>query len=172
MEQGMKQLARFTSLGMCLAIGMLFTTAAAAQEDVSNKLENIDFRVDGEQNAQIVVQLANPRVAVDVQKAQEGLSIELLNTDVADEKVYLLDVKDFSTNVESIEVFRKEPSTLLVAAIEGEYNYDYTLNGNYLEVIVKKVSKDEAPKQKSILEGEGKKSRSTSKTSLCVMCCN
>ncbi|WP_371133701.1 type IV pilus secretin PilQ [Vibrio japonicus] len=136
---------------------MLFTTAAAAQEDVSNKLENIDFRVDGEQNAQIVVQLANPRVAVDVQKAQEGLSIELLNTDVADEKVYLLDVKDFSTNVESIEVFRKEPSTLLVAAIEGEYNYDYTLNGNYLEVIVKKVSKDEAPKQKSILEGEGKK---------------
>nr|WP_306439757.1 type IV pilus secretin PilQ family protein [Vibrio japonicus] len=142
---------------MCLAIGMLFTTAAAAQEDVSNKLENIDFRVDGEQNAQIVVQLANPRVAVDVQKAQEGLSIELLNTDVADEKVYLLDVKDFSTNVESIEVFRKEPSTLLVAAIEGEYNYDYTLNGNYLEVIVKKVSKDEAPKQKSILEGEGKK---------------
>ncbi|UUM30797.1 type IV pilus secretin PilQ family protein [Vibrio japonicus] len=157
MEQGMKQLARFTSLGMCLAIGMLFTTAAAAQEDVSNKLENIDFRVDGEQNAQIVVQLANPRVAVDVQKAQEGLSIELLNTDVADEKVYLLDVKDFSTNVESIEVFRKEPSTLLVAAIEGEYNYDYTLNGNYLEVIVKKVSKDEAPKQKSILEGEGKK---------------
>ncbi|WP_248842245.1 type IV pilus secretin PilQ [Vibrio nereis] len=136
---------------------MLFSVAVAAQEDVSNQLENIDFRVDSEQNAQIIVQLANPRVAVDVQKAQEGLSIELINTNVVDDKIYLLDVKDFATNVESIEVFRKEPSTLLVASIEGEYSYDYTLNGNYLEVIVKKPSKDEKPKQKSILEGEGKK---------------
>ncbi|WP_282177933.1 type IV pilus secretin PilQ [Vibrio nereis] len=136
---------------------MLFSVAVAAQEDVSNQLENIDFRVDSEQNAQIIVQLANPRVAVDVQKAQEGLSIELINTNVVDDKIYLLDVKDFATNVESIEVFRKEPSTLLVASVEGEYSYDYTLNGNYLEVIVKKPSKDEKPKQKSILEGEGKK---------------
>lgn len=157
MEQGMKQLARFASQGIFLVMGMLLSAAVAAKEDVSNKLENIDFRVDSEKHAQIVVQLANPRVAVDVQKAQEGLSIELLNTDVEDEKIYLLDVKDFSTNVESIEVFRKEPSTLLVASIDGEYNYDYTLNGHYLEVIVKKLAKDEAPKQKSILEGEGKK---------------
>lgn len=157
MELGMKQLARLASQGIFLVIGMLFSVAVAAQEDVSNQLENIDFRVDSEQNAQIIVQLANPRVAVDVQKAQEGLSIELINTNVVDDKIYLLDVKDFATNVESIEVFRKEPSTLLVASIEGEYSYDYTLNGNYLEVIVKKLSKDEKPKQKSILEGEGKK---------------
>ncbi|KOO02617.1 fimbrial protein [Vibrio nereis] len=157
MELGMKQLARLASQGIFLVIGMLFSVAVAAQEDVSNQLENIDFRVDSEQNAQIIVQLANPRVAVDVQKAQEGLSIELINTNVVDDKIYLLDVKDFATNVESIEVFRKEPSTLLVASIEGEYSYDYTLNGNYLEVIVKKPSKDEKPKQKSILEGEGKK---------------
>ncbi len=157
MELGMKQLARLASQGIFLVIGMLFSVAVAAQEDVSNQLENIDFRVDSEQNAQIIVQLANPRVAVDVQKAQEGLSIELINTNVVDDKIYLLDVKDFATNVESIEVFRKEPSTLLVASVEGEYSYDYTLNGNYLEVIVKKPSKDEKPKQKSILEGEGKK---------------
>lgn len=157
MELGMKQLARLASQGIFLVIGVLFSVAVAAQEDVSNQLENIDFRVDSEQNAQIIVQLANPRVAVDVQKAQEGLSIELINTNVVDDKIYLLDVKDFATNVESIEVFRKEPSTLLVASIEGEYSYDYTLNGNYLEVIVKKPSKDEKPKQKSILEGEGKK---------------
>lgn len=157
MELGMKQLARLASQGIFLVIGMLFSVAVAAQEDVSNQLENIDFRVDSEQNAQIIVQLANPRVAVDVQKAQEGLSIELINTNVVDDKIYLLDVKDFATNVESIEVFRKEPSTLLVASIEGEYSYDYTLNGNYLEVVVKKPSKDEKPKQKSILEGEGKK---------------
>lgn len=95
MNKGMKQLYRYMLQVMLLVIGIGLSAAHAAQEGESNKLENIDFRVDNKQNAQIIVQLANPRVAVDVQKAQEGLSIELLNTDVPDEKIYLLDVKDF-----------------------------------------------------------------------------
>lgn len=157
MNKGMKQLYRYMLQVMLLVIGIGLSAAHAAQEGESNKLENIDFRVDNKQNAQIIVQLANPRVAVDVQKAQEGLSIELLNTDVPDEKIYLLDVKDFATNVESIEVFRKQPSTLLVASINGEYDYDYSLNGNYLEVVINKPKDQDTPKQKSVLEKEGKK---------------
>ncbi len=157
MNKGMKQLYRYMLQVMLLVIGIGLSAAHAAQEGESNKLENIDFRVDNKQNAQIIVQLANPRVAVDVQKAQEGLSIELLNTDVTDEKIYLLDVKDFATNVESIEVFRKQPSTLLVASINGEYDYDYSLNGSYLEVVINKPKDQDTPKQKSVLEKEGKK---------------
>ncbi|WP_439333294.1 type IV pilus secretin PilQ [Vibrio aquaticus] len=128
-----------------------------AQDGGENLLKGIDFRVDDEKHAKIIVQLANPQVAVDLQKSEQGLSIELLNTQVPDDKLYLVDVKDFATNVESIEVFRKQPSALLVASINGNYSYDYSLNGNYLEVVVKEVKEAEKPKQKSILEQEGKK---------------
>nr|WP_244225207.1 type IV pilus secretin PilQ family protein [Vibrio aquaticus] len=139
---------------MCLAS---FSAMSIAQDGGENLLKGIDFRVDDEKHAKIIVQLANPQVAVDLQKSEQGLSIELLNTQVPDDKLYLVDVKDFATNVESIEVFRKQPSALLVASINGNYSYDYSLNGNYLEVVVKEVKEAEKPKQKSILEQEGKK---------------
>lgn len=137
----------------CACVSVL----AVAEENAPNLLKSIDFRVDKDQNAKIIVQLENPRVAVDLQRAQEGLSIELLNTQVPEDKLYLIDVKDFATNVESIEVFRKQPSALLIAAVKGEYSFDYSLNGTYLEVVVKPVKEQQAPKQKSILEKEGKK---------------
>ena len=64
----------------------------------------------------------------------------------------------FVSRVKSIEVFRKQPSTLLIADIEGEYSYDYSLNGSYLEVLVKKVSKEEAAKSVNIMPGRSRSS--------------
>lgn len=146
---------RFTCGLMALWL-LVFSSAVLATSNEPNRLVDIDFRVDKQQHAKIIVQLQSPKVAVDLQKAQEGLSIELLNTQVPEDKLYVLDVKDFSTQVKSIEVFRKQPSTLLIADIEGEYSYDYSLNGSYLEVLVKKVSKEEAAKPVNIMEKEGK----------------
>ncbi|MDA9557719.1 type IV pilus secretin PilQ family protein [Vibrio sp.] len=135
---------------------LFFTSFVAIADDSSNALNGIDFRVDKDKNAIIVVELASPSVVVDVQQAQEGLSIELLNTDVDDDKLFLLDVKDFATNVDNIEVFRQSPSTLLVASVEGDYSYDYNLKGNRLEVKVIKIVKEQIIKKRSILEKEGK----------------
>lgn len=157
MIKGLNQrLYRYLQVILLLCITTL-SGFSAAQESGENLLKGIDFRVDGKQQAKIIVQLAHPQVAVDLQKSPQGLNIELLNTQVPDDKLYLVDVKDFSTNVESIEVFRKQPSALLVASINGNYSYDYSLNGNYLEVVVKAVKEEDVPKQKSILEKEGKK---------------
>ncbi|HAS25866.1 MAG TPA: type IV pilus secretin PilQ, partial [Vibrio sp.] len=93
---------------------------------------------------------------VDVQRAQEGLSIELLNTQVNDDKLYLLDVKDFATLVEGIEVYKETPSTRLLATIAGDYQYEYNLKGRFIEVVISKPVINEATKEKSVLEKEGK----------------
>ncbi|MGF1721630.1 type IV pilus secretin PilQ family protein [Vibrio kyushuensis] len=132
---------------------MLFGSALAAE---ANQLKNIDFRVDGDKNARIIIELASQSSVVDVQKVQEGLSIELLKTDVSDAQLYLLDVKDFATSVESVEVFRKEPSTLLVASIIGDYDYNYSLKGKYLEIVISPLKEEQAPNKASLLEREGK----------------
>tara|TARA_Y100001956_G_scaffold81093_1_gene97757 strand:- start:91 stop:1800 length:1710 start_codon:yes stop_codon:yes gene_type:complete len=141
-----------------LAIGGgLFLSTSFADEQSLNQLESIDFRVDSQHNGKIVVELATPHVAVDIHKAQEGLSIELMDTSVTDDKLYLLDVKDFATNVSSIEVFRKNDRVILLTAVEGEYGYEYHLTGNYLEVLVTKPHPKQKPKEKSILEKSDKK---------------
>lgn len=143
------QQAVFVVLLCCVAVGVKAQTQP-------NELRSIDFRVNQAREAVIVIQLASSSTVVDVQKAQEGLSIELLNTQVADDKLYLLDVRDFSTLVEEIEVFRETPSTRLFASINADYDYEYQINGREIEVVISApVIGEDEPKQ-SILDREGK----------------
>ncbi|EPG0608341.1 type IV pilus secretin PilQ [Vibrio fluvialis] len=142
----------------CLFVGvcLLLSAATLAQEAAANQLKNIDFRINKDKAAVLIVELASASAVVDVHKTEQGLNIELLKTDVSDDKLYLLDVRDFATAVENIEVFRQQPSTLLVATVQGEFNYDYSLKGNYLEVVIRKLKAEEKAKPKSVLEKEGK----------------
>ena len=141
--------AVFVVLLCCVAVGVKAQTQP-------NELKSIDFRVNQAREAVIVIQLASSSTVVDVQKAQEGLSIELLNTQVADDKLYLLDVKDFSTLVEEIEVFRETPSTRLFASINADYDYEYQINGREIEVVISAPTIAEDEPKKSILDREGK----------------
>lgn len=127
MKNGLKTYVAQTWLTLWVGLALCASSMVfSAESATANQLENIDFRVNKEKAAVLIVELASPSAVVDVQKVQEGLSIELLKTDVADDKLYLLDVKDFSTPVESVEVFRKEPSTQLVVTVDGEFQHDYT----------------------------------------------
>ncbi|MDE1514999.1 MULTISPECIES: type IV pilus secretin PilQ [Vibrio] len=157
MKNGLKTYVAQTWLTLWIGLAVCTSSVAYAVDSVSaNRLENIDFRVNKAQAAVLIVELASASVVVDVQKIPQGLSIDLLKTDVADDKLYLLDVKDFATPVQSIEVFRKQPTTELIVSIEGEFKHDYSLKGKYLEVVISKLKVDEKPKSKSILEKEGK----------------
>ncbi|MGL4222490.1 MAG: type IV pilus secretin PilQ [Shewanella sp.] len=157
MKNGLKTYVAQTWLALWIGLAVCTSSVAYAVDSVSaNRLENIDFRVNKAQAAVLIVELASASVVVDVQKIPQGLSIDLLKTDVADDKLYLLDVKDFATPVQSIEVFRKQPTTELIVSIEGEFKHDYSLKGKYLEVVISKLKVDEKPKSKSILEKEGK----------------
>ncbi|QIL85732.1 type IV pilus secretin PilQ family protein [Vibrio sp. HDW18] len=157
MKNGLKTYVAQAWLTLWIGLAVCTSSVAYAVDSVSaNRLENIDFRVNKAQAAVLIVELASASVVVDVQKIPQGLSIDLLKTDVADDKLYLLDVKDFATPVQSIEVFRKQPTTELIVSIEGEFKHDYSLKGKYLEVVISKLKVDEKPKSKSILEKEGK----------------
>lgn len=135
---------------------LLFPPAVWAEESQSNALRSIDFRSNKNKEAVIIVELASPAAIVDVKRVQEGLSIDLLNTSVKDDQLYLLDVKDFATAVDSVEVFRDAATTRLLAHIEGDYTHDYRLTGRYLEAKVARLKPNEKVPDKSILEKEGK----------------
>ena len=139
-----------------LWFSLLLAPFVAAEEVQSNSFKSIDFRTNKDKDAVIVVELASPAAIVDIKRVQEGLSIDLLNTSVKDDQLYLLDVTDFSTVVESVEVFRDTSTTRLVAYIDEDYSHDYRLTGRYLEVKVGKLKANEKAPDKSILEKEGK----------------
>ncbi|WP_050908244.1 type IV pilus secretin PilQ [Vibrio harveyi] len=156
MRQGLTLTPRKLTGLFSLWLFLLLAPLVAAEEVKSNSLKGIDFRTNKDKDAVIVVELASPAAIVDIKRVQEGLSIDLLNTSVKDDQLYLLDVKDFSTVVESVEVFRDTSTTRLVAYIDEDYTHDYRLTGRYLEVKVGKLKANEKAPDKSILEKEGK----------------
>ncbi|UPR57908.1 type IV pilus secretin PilQ family protein [Vibrio sp. ED004] len=155
MNKGISGLVSKALQGFAVSVMLVFSVLSHA-ESLPNKLENIDFRVNKDKDAVIIIELATSTAVVDVQRAQEGLSIELLNTQVDDDKLYLLDVKDFATLVEGIEVYKETPSTRLLATINNDYQYEYNLKGRFIEVVISKPVIDETTAEKSILEKEGK----------------
>ncbi|WP_217540105.1 type IV pilus secretin PilQ [Vibrio metschnikovii] len=142
-------------LCITLWLGLALTTQAALASD-SNQFKHIDFRVTPDKAAVIVIELASASSVVDVQKTTQGLSIELLKTDVAEEQLYLLDVQDFATIVESVEVFRQTPSTLLLAKIHGPFHYDYQLKGRYVEVTITPLKAEVQSAPANLLEPSAK----------------
>ncbi|HHP0487006.1 TPA: type IV pilus secretin PilQ [Vibrio harveyi] len=156
MRQGLTLTPRKLTGLFSLWLFLLLAPLVAAEEVKSNSLKSIDFRTNKDKDAVIIVELASPAAIVDIKRVQEGLSIDLLNTSVKDDQLYLLDVKDFSTVVESVEVFRDTSTTRLVAYIDEDYTHDYRLTGRYLEVKVGKLKANEKAPDKSILEKEGK----------------
>ena len=155
MIKGISRLVSKALQGFAVSV-MLVVSVFSYAESLPNKLENIDFRVNKDKDAVIIIELATTTAVVDVQRAQEGLSIELINTEVDDDKLYLLDVKDFATLVEGIEVYKETPSTRLLATISNDYQYEYNLKGRFIEVVISKPVIDETTAEKSILEKEGK----------------
>ncbi|CAH6783186.1 Type IV pilus biogenesis protein PilQ [Vibrio chagasii] len=155
MNKGISGLVSKTLQGFAVSVMLVFSVFGYA-ESSSNKLENIDFRVNKDKDAVIIIELATSSAVVDVQRAQEGLSIELINTEVDDDKLYLLDVKDFATLVEGIEVYKETPSTRLLATISNDYQYEYDLKGRFIEVVISKPTIEEVTTEKSVLEKEGK----------------
>ena len=155
MNKGISGLVSKVLQGFAVSMMLVFSVFGYA-ESSSNKLENIDFRVNKDKDAVIIIELATSSAVVDVQRAQEGLSIELINTEVDDDKLYLLDVKDFATLVEGIEVYKDTPSTRLLATINSDYQYEYDLKGRFIEVVISKPTIEEVATEKSVLEKEGK----------------
>ncbi|MCG9691610.1 type IV pilus secretin PilQ family protein [Vibrio sp. Isolate22] len=155
MNKGISGLVSKALQGFAVSVMLVFSVFGYA-ESSSNKLENIDFRVNKDTDAVIIIELATSSAVVDVQRAQEGLSIELINTEVDDDKLYLLDVKDFATLVEGIEVYKETPSTRLLATINSDYQYEYDLKGRFIEVVISKPTIEEVATEKSVLEKEGK----------------
>ncbi len=130
--------------------------AFAVDTVVSNRLKNIDFKISANKSAIIVVELASASSVVDVTQLEKGLSIELLNTEIPDDKLFVLDVSDFATVVDNIEVFRQQSSGLLMVDVEGEYDFEYQLKQNVLEVVISSVKAAHKPEVSSVMKKDNK----------------
>ncbi|MGG5571624.1 type IV pilus secretin PilQ [Vibrio diazotrophicus] len=129
---------------------------ASGDNAIPNQLNNIDFKINADKAAVIIIELASASSVVDVSKNDKGLNVELINTQISDDKLFVLDVSDFATVVETIEVFRQQPNGLLEVKVKGDYQYDYQLNKNVLEVVIRKSEPQPKQDKEPLLEQDNK----------------
>ena len=109
----------------------------------SAAIEDIEFRRGGDDEGQLVLSLSDSGVDVNVFSEGSRISLELMDTEVAESLSRRYDVTDFATPVSEIEVAPSDRGARVVIQANGYYDYlAYQQGGEYV-VSVKPLSEAE-----------------------------
>ncbi len=124
-------MAKVAGLVCLLAFGSVWGAQAA-----ENQVTKIDFQRTAQSEGLLLIELAQARSLVDMRQSGKQLYIDIHDTTIRDEMVYLLDVADFGTQVSTVETFRTERGVRLVVTMSGTFRYDYSSEGRAVEVSI------------------------------------
>lgn len=115
-----------------------------AGEEFINQVESIDFRLDDNDDAQILVYLKDSTLAVDASNKLGKINVDFHNTQIIDDLLYKLDVTDFGTIVSGIETFREGRNARLVIEVASQFEFSQKQEGNLFILTVKEQA-EKAP---------------------------
>ncbi|OUR80628.1 secretin [Colwellia psychrerythraea] len=117
-------------------------TLSPAGEKFINHIESIDFRLNGNNEGQILVYLRDSMLAADVNDKLGKLNVEFHNTEIIEDLLYKLDVTDFGTLVTSIETFKEGRNARLVIEVESGFIFTQKQEENlFILTVMKKPEK-------------------------------
>jgi type IV pilus assembly protein PilQ len=96
-----------------------------------NPLKQVSFERDENGHGVVVIEMHSPAKAVDFQKTDRGLSINVNNALVSEQQLAILDVREYGTIVESIELFDESPNL--------RFDIDSKVTADYQQVTVDNV---------------------------------
>ncbi len=118
-----------------------------------NGIKTIDFRRDKAGGGELLVELNNASVAANVEQVGAKLELKLYNTDIGSDLLYVMDVQDFATPVNSFETFKEELTTRILVDVSGQYEYNYKQEGSLFRLSVKKAERMTVVKEEKKYEG-------------------
>jgi type IV pilus assembly protein PilQ len=115
-----------------------------AGDDFINNIESIDFRLNSDNEGQVLVYLKNNVLAADVNDKLGKLNVEFHNTEIIDDLLYKLDVTDFGTLVNNIETFKEGRNARLVIEVDSGFIFTQKQEEN-LFILTVKEKPEKAP---------------------------
>jgi type IV pilus assembly protein PilQ len=95
---------------------------AAGAAPTERSINNIDFRRGPDGAGQIVVELSDPRTAVDVHEEGGRLLVDFKDTNLPTELMRRLDVTDFATPVATVDAMQTDQDARLVVSASTDYD--------------------------------------------------
>jgi type IV pilus assembly protein PilQ len=135
---------RGTTTGSSTAAAGQAVSAAprsAAPISGTRSVSNVDFRRGGDGSGRVVVELTDARVPADLRQEGGRIVVNFARTTVPDTLLQRLDVTDFATPVNTVDVLRVGDSTRLVIAATGDYEQLAYQSDNIYTIEIKPVVK-------------------------------
>jgi len=104
------------------------------------EIENVDFRRGEDGQSKVIVSLDKAGANISVNPREGGLSVDIFDADLPDALNQRLDVMDFATPVQMIDVGRKADAVRLELDITGLYEQMAYQSGNDWVIEVSKVA--------------------------------
>nr|WP_026301566.1 type IV pilus secretin PilQ family protein [Colwellia piezophila] len=121
----------------------IVSTLSPAGDNFINRIESIDFRLNSNNEGQVLIYLTDNMLAADVNDKLGRLNIEFHNTEILEDLLYKLDVTDFGTLVTSIETFKEGRNARLVIDVDGGFIFSQKQEDNLFILTVKAKPKKE-----------------------------
>lgn len=145
-----------TSIGG--AVEQTKTTFASSSATATRyALKNIDFRRGTAGDAKIIVTLSDPSVGIDLKEQAGDIILDFLNTSLPENLERRLDVVDFATPVQTIDVFGQGSNARMVITPTGKYEHLAFQTGNTFTLNIKPVTIDEDALRKDEFGYSGEK---------------
>lgn len=122
-------------------------TAVSTRVGSSNSkaagINNIDFRRGESGEGKVIISLAVPGVAADVEEVASGINVRFIGTSLPNELRRKLDVIDFATPVTIVSAAASGNDAMISVKVSGDYDYlAYQADGEYV-ISVKPLTKAE-----------------------------
>ena len=96
---------------------------SAAGRQSGSRVDNVDFRRGSEGEGRVIIALSEPNVTVDLDQVGGSIVLTMPDTIVAPALVQQLDVTDFATPVEVIEVYQQGDQAVIEVLPSGQFDY-------------------------------------------------
>jgi type IV pilus assembly protein PilQ len=115
------------------------THFASSRESGKYSLKSIDFRRGPQADGKIIIKLSDPSVGIDIREQGGEVVIDFLNTSVPLDLQRRLDVVDFATPVQTIDLFGQGKNARMVVIPKGRYEHMAYQAGDVFTVNIKPV---------------------------------
>ena len=144
----------FESLGQENAI-VLFDAKPKADNVFHSELQDVQFSRLPSGGAKALMMFNNGDFQLQLNERGKTLSLVLPRTKLADDQLFMLDVVDFATPVNSIETFQDEEQTRVEFLLQDKIIFRHLKNANSLSIEIEKRTQDGLPEgQKTNFSGE------------------
>jgi type IV pilus assembly protein PilQ len=140
-----------TASTSAVVVGSAQTSATAGRSSGGRNIDDIDFRRTANGAGRLIVSLSDVGTPVDVRRSGGQVVLNFSGTSLRDDLMKRLDVMDFATPVNTIDVMRVGDDTRIMIAATGLYEELAYQSDTVFTVEIQPVVKEERPNKEATL---------------------